>query len=74
MFLRYPENYDTIMPLECTESGGGICLIFPNQKRILSLYDTPTTTDTILLSGMNNGIYLQPYSEFFDVVAITSLN
>ena len=59
MFFRYPDNYDTIMPLECAESGGNTCLIFPNQQRVLTILPS-LNTNTITLNGMNNGIYLLP--------------
>lgn len=69
-FFRYPENYNTIMPLSCVESGGNTCLIFPGQKRVLTLLPS-VSTSTITLQGMTNGIYLQPLSQFVDVLALT---
>lgn len=69
-FFRYPENYQPVMPLSCVESGGNTCLIFPNQKRVLTLLPS-VSTSTITLQGMTNGIYLQPLSQNIDVLALT---
>lgn len=70
VFFRYPENYNTFMPLKCGETIANDCLIFPTQKRVLSMLPNAATS-SITLTGMNNGIYLQPGSVYFDVLALT---
>lgn len=58
------------MPLSCVEGGGNTCLIFPTQKRVLTILPN-VSTNAITLEGMTNGIYLQPLSQFVDVLALT---
>lgn len=59
------------MPLQCA-SGGTYCLIFPTQRRVLSINDPAVSINQIVLSSMNNGIYLQPLLKKLDLVGITS--
>lgn len=58
-FVKYPENYNTVMPTTCMESTGNICLVFPKQKKVMAVLPNVTTT-SLALNGMINGIYVQP--------------
>lgn len=48
------------MPLQCV--GGSICVVFPSQRKVLVIFDpVPTTASSqLVLTNMNNGMYLQP--------------
>ena len=74
MFIKYPDNYDTVMPLQCSESTGDPCLVFPVQKRVLVLLDSLPTTPSLILTGMNNGIYVQPNLLDIGLLALTTTN
>lgn len=68
-FAKYPINYQGVMPLECIS--GTTCLVFPEQRRVLTMFDPPVYSAQLILSNMNNGIYLQPESNDVDLVGIT---
>jgi hypothetical protein len=56
-FIKYPENYQDVMPLVCT--GTGSCLVFPKQRKVVTIESNAAIT-TLTLSGMTNGIYIKP--------------
>jgi len=50
------------MPLTCGSTGS--CLIFPDQRLVLSLEASATVT-SLAISGLTNGIYIQPDTNIF---------
>jgi hypothetical protein len=56
-FIKYPENYQAVMPLSCVRTGN-TCLVFPKQRKIVTV-ESGASILSILVSGMTNGIYIQ---------------
>ena len=46
------------MALNCTSTS--ICLVFPKQRKVVNFAMTPTTTTSLLINGLTNGIYVLP--------------
>lgn len=68
IYIVYPENYNTLMPLTCT-AGAHKCFVFPtrNWVTVVTTSAIAAGSVTLTLSGMNNGYYLSPLSLYFRV-------
>ena len=70
--IKYPENYQDVMPLICTRTGGS-CLVFPRQRKVVTIEGNVALT-TLKLSGMTNGIYIQPVDKIdMKLASLTNL-
>lgn len=58
------------MPVTCTS--GSICLIFPKQRKVVTV-EAGTSTTTLAVNGMTNGIYIQP-DDSIDLKLASSTN
>ena len=60
-YIKYPENYQDVMPLTCSTSlAGASCLIFPKQRTVVVYAEPGVSTGALSVQGMTNGIYIQP--------------
>ena len=73
IYIIYPENFQGVMPLDCSVSNF-YCYVFPTRRWVTLI---PTTTfstgsKTITMTSMNNPYYAEPYSTFFKVTVARS--
>jgi hypothetical protein len=66
--IDYPENYQGVMSTTCAYSDGS-CFVFPNQRRVVTISTLSTSTTTLVITALNNGIYVQPPSTISFVVS-----
>lgn len=75
IYIVYPENFQGVMPDDCTSSGYN-CFVFPTRRWVV-LYPTGTISSglkTINISPMNNPYYAQAASQHFLVTVARSFN
>lgn len=73
IYIVYPENFQGVMPSDCTVSGY-YCYVFPT-RRWVTLIPTGTKgagSTTISMTSMNNPYYAKPYSLNFKVTVARS--
>ena len=73
IYIVYPENFQGVMPSDCSSSGY-ICYVFPTRRWVV-LFPTSTISVgviTITITSMNNPYYSQPYSQYFLVTVARS--
>ena len=75
IYIVYPENFQGVMPDDCSCSGYN-CFVFPTRRWVV-LYPTGTISSglrTISISPMNNPYYAQAASQYFLVTVARSFN
>ena len=73
IYIIYPENFQGVMPSDCSVSGF-YCYVFPT-RRWVALYPTSTKSSgslTISMTSMNNPYYSAPHSQYFLVTVARS--
>lgn len=59
------------MTQSCSFSGGQ-CIVFPKQKRVVVIVTTPVATPSLSLLTMNNGMYVNPISQYINLTVCSS--
>jgi hypothetical protein len=68
IYIVYPENYQGVMPTDCSASSF-YCYVFPSRRWVVLIPQTTfgAGSRTIAISPMNNPYYAQPDSLYFKV-------